>query len=368
MKGRFFSLLMVFLSASCVDRITFDVGVTTYPVVIDGSISNQPGPYKIEVSRAFDIESKVLTKTPVSVRNVVISDNSGIRETLTQVHSGQYETAANGIQGRVGGVYKIQIELLDGRIYESKPDTILPQGSIDSVYFNFKSQKNTDDVISYGFDVFFNSVGAEQSTNQFLWKFVGTYKTTTNPELFTVSCGESRCPRPLPCSSSNLRSDGTLEEVRPCVCCECWVKYFNDEPIVSDNQFLQNARFNNIKVGYVPVNQWTFSDKVHAEARQMSLTKQAFDFWRAVQAQKKATTSLFQPLAGKIPRNFIQIAGAEAPVEGIFFATAISTKAVFITRDDVPNQRLIPTQTLPFPDACLNLFPYSSTTQPSYWR
>jgi glycine cleavage system H lipoate-binding protein len=159
-----------------------------------------------------------------------------------------------------------------------------------------------------------------------------------------------------------------LVEVRPCVCCECWVNYFNDNPLVSNNQFVEGGRFNRIKVGYVPVNQWTFIDKVHAEARQQSLTKRAFDFWRSVESQKAATSSLFQPISGKIPRNFTQLAGAEAPVEGIFYATGVSSKAVFITRNDVPDQRVIPQRDFPFPDTCTKLFPFSSTTQPSYWK
>ena len=118
---------------------------------------------------------------------------------------------------------------------------------------------------------------------------------------------------------------------------------------------------------YVPLTTWTLMYKVHAQVNQMSLSRQAFAFWKGVKAQKGATASLFQPVTGKIPGNFVQISGEQAPMEGLFFATSIASKAVFINRSDVPNQSLIPGVDLPFADNCLNLFPNSTVSKPSYW-
>jgi len=364
------SIVLILSSAACVDRINIDVDTSTYfPVVIDGYISDQPGPYKIKITKAFDIQSKYSLREPVSVKRLVISDDRATSEVLTQVSHGVYQTSPTGIRGTVGRVYKLNIELLDGRVYETKPDTLYPAGTIDSVYHKFKEVK-TDTLITHGFDVLFNSSSGVKNKYNFLWKFVGTFQADTNPELYDTLCVEARCPKPLPCSSYVLNKiTGELQnDYKPCLCCTCWYDFFNIEPLISSNQFIQNGRFTSVKATYIPVNQWTFMYKVHAEVRQLSLSRQAFDFWKAVKAQQGAAASLFQPVTGKIVSNFVQISGPTAEMEGLFFATSITSKAIFITREDVPNQLYIPPQNLPFKNTCRALFPNSTTIKPTYWN
>ncbi len=361
-----FLLAVLFYSSACVDRITFDVGSpSSFPVVIDGYISDEPGPYTIKISKAFDIESKLSIKTPISVKKLTISDDQGFTEKLKEVTAGEYQTDTNGIQGVVGRSYTLEVELLDGRVYRSKPDILLPSGKVEKVYHAYKAEQNIDGATDYGFDVFFNSSAGNLDNYYFLWKFVGTFQVETNPELNTEPCGEGRCPRPLPCSAYAL-INGSPERVKDCECCSCWTNIFNDEPIVSDNQVIEGGQFLNVKASYVPITGWTFMHKVHAEVQQMSLSQQAFDFWKAVKAQKRATQSLFLPLSGKIPSNFYQVSGTEGPIEGLFFATSISKNSVFITRDDVPSPSLIPT-VLQYTGSCTTLFPYSSTVKPDFW-
>jgi hypothetical protein len=363
------SVLIILVCSACVDRITFDVGVSeSFPIVIDGFISDEPGPYEIKIAKAFDIESKQSLKVPISVKRLIISDNVGNSEALVETQSGNYRTNPTGIRGTIGRSYKLIVELLDGRIYESKPDTLLSSGTVDDVYQVFKSEKDKDGATNYGFDVFFNSSGGEKENFHFLWQFEGTFQVDTNPELYTEPCGESRCPKPRACSSYIVNNFGALEYVKLCECCTCWAKILNDVPIVSDNQLVSDGKFRDVKAGYVPVNQWTFLYKVHVAIKQMSLSPQAFAFWKAVKAQKDAATSLFQPVTGKVPNNFIQISGNPSAIEGIFYATSINKKSIFITRNDVPNQSVIPTQDLPFTDSCLSLFPNSTIEKPDFWE
>lgn len=367
-KITFFFLLTAILQSSCVDRISFDVEIpAVYPITIEGSITDQPGPYEVRVSKAFDIESKQSIKTAINVRSIQLSDSEGFTETLVKVDDGVYQTTTPDLVGVVGRAYSIRVELLDGRIYESIPDTLYQTGTVDDVYFEFKEELDVEGTTQYGFDVFFNSTAGSTSNPYFLWKFVGTYQVETNPELYTVACGESRCPSPLPCSGYILGPNGPYLESE-CLCCTCWVDFFNELPIISDNQFIEGGTFMNVKAGYVPVNQWTFMYKVHAEVQQLSLSRRAFNFWKGVKDQKEATNSLFQPNSGRIRGNFVQVFGQTGPVEGLFYASSISRNSVYITRNDVKPQNLIPPQDLPFTDDCSKLFPYSSKTKPAYWQ
>jgi hypothetical protein len=375
-----FSLILILLSSACVDPISFDIGSSTFTITIDGHISDQPGPYTVKINSAYDIESKLSPKTALWAKELTIYDNLGNREVLSNIDKGVYRTSENGIRGTIGRVYTLRVELLDGRIYESVPDTLTEGGHVESMYYDFKEEKTPEGATKYGLNIFFNSTTGSSNNNYFLWKFKGTFKADANPEMAVkgeVPCsiaaqcaGGSICNiKPLCSGICNVGSalSPIFERVGPCECCTCWYDFFNDIPIVSDEEFVKDGHFSPIKAMYVPIDQWILQYKIYAQVSQLSLTRQAFDFWKSVKDQRKAVNSLFQPVSGKIKSNFIQIAGKEASIEGIFFATSVSSKSIFITRENVPNPKLIPVNELPWTNSCLTLFPNSTTTKPSYW-
>jgi len=319
---------------ACVDRLHLDLAdQTPYPVVIDGFVSDEAPPYRVVVTKAYDVQSKESLRERISVKRLTLFDELGFQEEFTEVTQGVYQT--NGaIRGRIGGVYKLHIRLLDGREYESIPDTLHPAGSVDKVYFQFRQDRTQHNTTNYGFDVFFDASPANRNDYRLLWKFVGTYKISID-------------------------------------CCTCWPYLYNPIPIVSDGQFIQSGQFVHVKAAYVPITGWTFMNKVHAAVNQMSLSRNAFEFWKAVKSQQEAVGSLFQPMTGKIPNNFTQLSGMPGEIFGIFYSTSVRSNSVYITKRDVPDQRFIPElQLAPNrepPDECIDQFPGSSSVMPSYW-
>ncbi|HEY5826396.1 MAG TPA: hypothetical protein VIT44_18630, partial [Cyclobacteriaceae bacterium] len=67
MKIQILSGLLICSLAACVDRINIEVGDGASPVVVQGYISDQPGPYRIEVTKAIEIDSKLEVKNRISV-------------------------------------------------------------------------------------------------------------------------------------------------------------------------------------------------------------------------------------------------------------------------------------------------------------
>lgn len=369
----------------CIDKIDFDIGSPTSTVVIDGFISDQPGPYTINVSQAFDIESKSAFRTAVSVKELTIFDDVGNREVLTEISKGNYQTSVNGMRGIVGSGYRLRVELLTGQVYESVPDTISPPGKLDSVYYKFEKLSTTEGGnTNYAFDIYFDA-SKELSNNFYLqWKFTATFKVVTNPEFdLTEPCssifdcqGCSICNFAVKCSGiRNIGKIPKIEEAifikfKPCECCACWYTIVNDKPILSGNQFIKLGRFRNFKVGSIPVHEWIFQHKVYSEVTQRSLSHRAYTFFKAIKDQKEATNSLFQPISGKISSNFVQISGSENPIEGMFFATSVSSKTIILTRQDVPAQTFIFPSRGPdyvIPKDCKKLFPNSTTIKPGFW-
>ncbi len=380
------SIISILLLASCIDRINFDINLPyDLPIAIDGHITNLPGPYQVTISRSFDTQSTEYLRTPVSAKQIILMDDLGNHEELTEVKAGLYETSATGMKGRIGGVYKIRIELFDDRIYESLPDTILTPGTVDTLYHDFNLKLDQAGVEQYGFDLKANSTGNTGSETRYMWNMTATFKSITHPEKYDPDKPQGCYPIPEEFGKCNLVPLCTglrntaprnsripiFKDVGPCECCTCWYKLTNNAPILSDALLAAKANYNALLIYRIPLDQWMFMFKVHTEVTQSTLTLNSFRFFKSITEQKNAIGSLFQPITGKIPNTFIQIAGTATPINGIFYAAGVDSKSMYITRDDVPKQSLIPEVNFNIRGngwfSCLELFPDATMTKPAFW-
>ncbi len=360
-KNVLFIIILLFLD-SCVERIDFDSSNTTAQLVIEGQINDEPGPYTIRVNRTRKVLDFGEVK-PVSASKVIIFDNLGNSETLTESSPGVYKTKTNGIRGIVGREYVLRVETRDGKVFESSPEKINPAGEVESIYYRFEKFEPQTGPTQYQFRFYINSRGEDQGENLFRWKFTATYKVQTNPELHTRSAGETRVPDPLPCSGFNI----SLEQIGPCECCTCWVSRLESRPKVNDNTIISDGSYKDVEVGIIPVEYWIFFDKVQVEVKQMSLSRAAFDYWKIVQDQKEGSTSLFQPAIGKAVSNMFLKKGTEE-VQGLFYASSIAKKTIFINASNIPlGPSVIPSAPPPIPESCLVAFPFSTLQKPINW-
>jgi hypothetical protein len=298
-------------------------------------------------------------------------DDSGNSEDFTEQSPGVYTTGGI-IQGQVGHSYHIRVETSDGRIFESIPDRINPVGEVDTIRYEFEARTEE---LSFGVadaDVFNIYVDSEAGTgnseeNYVRWKFKGTYKVFSNPELHLAFLQVSTYLDPRPCSGYIVvpaLGGGKLEKVGDCTCCICWVNQFEETPQLSDTQLISGGSFNDVKIAEVPINSSTFYEKYLVEVEQMSLSRTSFDFFRLIRGQKENASSLFQPPSGEIRGN-IRAVNSDEHVIGIFWATAVRYKSLYIDRSAVP-------YTLPpivfVPDACTSYYRNSTTTKPDVWQ
>lgn len=373
--SKYFFLL--FLLIACVDRLDIEnIKISnSIPVVIDGFISNESGPYTVTVTTAFDVKSEEIQKEPYSVKSIIISDNRGHAEELTEVANGVYQT--NKIEGTVGTAYKLRVEFYDGRVYESVPDTILMNGTIDSVYYNYEEKTNYDGSITPQYLISADSKGTTDN-DRYMWGLQATFRALTHPEKYVGDCFffEGKCNFLPPCSGyRNIGSTvkPSIAKVYPCTCCECWYNIYNGTPILSDEGITRIANYTRTEIGSFPVTGWIFMDKVHVQVSMKSLSKKSYKYFQSIMEQKNAVNSLFQPMGAKIPLNFNQLEGNEQDVFGIFYAAGVDKKSFYLKRSQVPYNQLLPT-----PEdydawkigwvSCLDMFPNGTAAKPDFWE
>jgi hypothetical protein len=115
---------------SCEKVIQLDLKNSTPHVVIQGNIYDQPGPYVVQISSSVNFDASSVYP-PVTGANVVISDNLGQSEKLTESLPGNYVTAK--LRGIPGRTYSLSVTTGTDTY---KATSVMPKPvSPDSIYF-----------------------------------------------------------------------------------------------------------------------------------------------------------------------------------------------------------------------------------------
>lgn len=365
--------LFLLIASGCIQRIDFDSPPADLYLVVEGQITDQSPPYEVRLSRGLDLDDDIDDIQMLSSAEIVLYDDQGASETLVEVEDGVYETMGV-IQGTIGRSYHIEIETGDGRRYETVPEELKPVGQVEEIRFEYEartSEEEFGDVAADVFNIYVDADAGEQSLDQFVrWKFSGTYQVTTNPELnfFWAQGGlvdKIKIPDPHPCSGYiAIWPGGSLSQVDECTCCTCYPRQFETIPQLSDLELIDDGRFINIKVGEVPINRTTFEDKYLVTIEQLSMTRNAFEFFRLVREQKESASNIFQPVFGEITGNVVPV-NTDIPAIGIFYASASSKKSRFIYRSDVPYNVVLKNTVT---DDCRLAYEFSTTDIPVEWQ
>src|SRR5665647_1609745 len=155
---------------SCIYEFTPKTGDLGNLLVVYGMVTNENGPHEITILKTKKINSKV--NEPVKGANVSISDDKGDIVPLTEDSVGKYHTPET-FAGQIGAKYKLNIELQEGKKYESgyvelldvpdiseleaekiiKPATGTNAGS-SGYQFYISTKPGTTEQIYYKWDVF----------------------------------------------------------------------------------------------------------------------------------------------------------------------------------------------------------------------
>jgi Domain of unknown function (DUF4249) len=365
--------LFVFVAmSSCVDRFEFDAPEPGLLTVIDGMITDRPGPYTVKISQGLRLDADSSTHAPVLGALVTLHDDEGNEEPFMEATGGTYVTHGQ-MQGQIGHSYHITVVMPDGSVLESQPDMMHPVGEIQAIRYEYESKKVempwgfTDANV---FNVYVDSEAGPSDEVYVRWQYTGTYKVVTYPEEHQTQVPPyTPYKDPPPCSgyrvaNGPIGSGGLLEKFGDCTCCTCWVSNYEPMPQLSDTQFIQGNKFSNIKVGEVAITPAAFFDKYLIEVDQLSLSRTAFQFFKLLRNQKENASSLFQPPSGQLIGN-ITSENSATPVVGIFWAAAKRTKTLFLFKTDIPYP-ITPNEIIL--DACYDIYPNATNKMHPLWH
>lgn len=364
--------LLVFLLVSvaivfhaCVDEIKIDIPSNANNLVVDGMITDLPGPYTITLSYSNDyFEPFSPNADNYNIRDLVqkakvsVVNDQGLEELFTEVSPGIYQSSVNGMRGEVGVSYILKIELENGKKYESEPEIMPVNVGIKEHFIEYKSKKYLEDNFERTKDGLNISVIPNDFDGKYgfyRWRWEGTYEILTFPELRTKNVEGQQVPDPPPCTLEFIPDE--VNDVR-CKCCTCWITEPSNSPIISSKTLGDSKTL----LHFLENSEGRLFGKYYFYAQQLSITKEAYEFWNIIN-QQKDSGSPFSITNTEVPSNVKSIDDGNEKVMGFFSAASVQDIAFFIDRSYLPTQPVL----LDTVKNDCRVLEYSTNVRPSFW-
>lgn len=358
-------VILLTIADGCIDRYEIPETIVIPRLVVDGLITNRPGPYTVELYTAYDVNTFINKPNPVTKATVQISDDAGTVETLTEVSPGKYMTAFDGIQGVVGRTYQLSITTEAGH-YTSEPQVLADAGELLDLRYEFEefAVSTSGEEPKPAVNFIIDSKGRPGEQNFFRWRWSAVYETVNNPELKTTWVGKQPVEVANPPACSGYKSAGgkNIQRFDICTCCVCWVYEAGQKAVVSKNSSVVNDQFLNVRVAQIPMDERKFDVRYYFNVDQLSVSQDVYEFWKLVEAQQVGEGSLFQPNSVRVQGNIRSTTNPNEQVLGVFAASGIVSREVFVDRKQIP----FAIEVEVVPESCL-LGEGATNTKPLFW-
>jgi hypothetical protein len=311
-------IMAALLFSTCEDRFEpeIDAGVQNL-LVVEGTISNQPGPYTVKLSLSTPPDNPEYI--PASGYQVIIQDDIGDSETLTEVETGVYQTSPQGIQGVVGRAYKIRISSTNGKTYSSEFQKLPNPVGIENVYHKLEYYPHEDfpvDVAGYQFYV--DTEMAEDDSTYMLWNLNATYRYQSDFIIRWIYDGE-------------LRPFTAFDSLR-----KCWKTEDVLDIFVYRTDALAQPQLTGFPLHYVPVTTRHLSIRYSLLTTQYTISREASDFWISVKEQHSGQDQLFTRQPYQVRGNIFNTDNSDEAVLGYFMVAGEAQKRIFVNKPDPP--------------------------------
>ena len=304
---------------ACVTPLDIDAPASPALLVVDGQITDQPGPYQVKLSRSSSLDA--LEPNPVGQASVVIEEEGGPQVTLREDTTGTYVTDPLGIRGEVGKRYRLHIALADESRYQSDWVSLKKSPPINELSYNFEEQP-TDRGIGKGVQILLDTRDPENNTRFYRWEWDATWlhiAPFASDLKFIGNDQTEIIPSKAICfntSASNNILIGTSAS--------------NSEDIISRYPLV-----------FVPAFGGELRLRYSILAKQYAISEDEYFFWKALEEANENSGGFHDRQPQSTVGNIVNLADEDEPVLGYFSAAGYAEKRMFINRTDLPEDEAI---------------------------
>ncbi|MBO3698979.1 DUF4249 family protein [Roseivirga sp. E12] len=312
-------VLISMLFTQCAEVIELNNQTSGGQLVIAGRITNGTMGNVVNISRALPEEQ---APELISGALVKVIDQDGLEEAYVETAPGQYELCRDVVQGQVGGVYQLEVQV-DGKTYTSSLQEMMPILAEDELRFELDIQDNT--------------TGSGTATSTDVVRIFANSTLNSLPEEFYIRWTMEES---YTITGMNLPLR-TFPRYSPQV---CYIinELSAQEIFLVDGTEIRNVNLNNREVAVRPVDR-SFSTKHYFNIIQLGLNRESHEYWSKLQSLTVRQGSIFDTPPAAVPGNF-QSSDPSEQVFGFFEASSADTTRLLMTNNDIPLFFLDPCQ------------------------
>ena len=327
-------ILIIFPQISCIEQ--FNPKLDEYEsdglIVVEGQITDEVGPFRVKLSKTFEVDNMQRYGEPVCGADVQIFDDKGNRYPLFYTVEGWYETEDKNLRGIVGNTYTLNITLADGTQYESTPVLMQDVPQIDSVYFEESTKMHFKDGKTYDekwLDIFLDANDPNKQTNFWKWEYEETWEVDTPKDSVHVEIRPEDEPSymivvNLKFEQGNARREWDNKKER------CWITKPSSTILIESTSKSSVDEIDRLLVKSISPGEDELYIKYSILVKQTALSRDMYKFWEKLKEFHEQSGSLFEKMPEQIFGNIMCCDGRNKAL-GYFSASEVKTRRIFIS-------------------------------------
>ncbi|GET22159.1 DUF4249 domain-containing protein [Prolixibacter denitrificans] len=295
----------------CVEPFTPHVKKYSDLLVVDGTLTDEPGSQVVTVSRTSDYsEAEFL---PENGCVVTILDDQGNIYPFNGKGDGKY--VAEFYQGdlKYGRAYMLRVIAGSGDVYESDYQVLKPAPPIDSVTARYETKVTAENTRGLkGYQFFVNTSDPTNNTRYYRWSAEETWEYHAPYEVVFMW-------------------DGTLHFFSfPDNRSTCWKT--SDIPAIytATTRDMSEDRLTNVKLSFVSTGSERLKWRYSLLVTEYSLSAESYEFWNGLEKQTQKTGGLYEAQPYMIEGNISCVSTPDEVVLGFFCVSGVSKKRIFV--------------------------------------
>lgn len=326
MKISWVIFILGLLIFGCKEEFPIEFNSNEKILVIEGGITNKPGPYFVRLSTTLPINQPV--RVPFKECVVTLFDDQGHSEILTEIEPGVYQTSISGIQGTIGNEYSVSVVTPGDKVYQTAFEEMKPVIEIDSVYAELTEQENLDYPYGLpGLQFYIDSKPTLDKESYLMWNMEETYEYEADYKLYALYY--------YGVIFYTNRSMDTIVQIVGLnydTLFTCW----KTDP-VKNIYTGQLANLSDLKIKrqplhFVSTETKKLTIKYSLFVQQYSISKDAYNFWESIRDQISDESFLYTKQPYNITGNLQNIDNPEELTFGYFTVASVTQKRIFFGR------------------------------------
>ena len=294
-------LFILLFLGSCISQFIPQTSEDKQLLVVEGLITDQPGPCTIKLTRSLPLGAKS-NATPVKGCTVSISDDIGNTYFLAETAAGIYLTDSSQFKGSIGRFYTLHINTnnsVSNHTYESIPIELKPVPPIDSVYYEKVTiQAGTGtSAAEEGCQIYLNAQDPSSQCKYYRWEFTETWEFI------------------LPYAVPNKI---------------CWVSANSNMINIKNTSAISEDKIVRYPLNFVSNQTDRLTVKYSILVNQYSLNEDEYQYWDKLQNMSQQVGSLYDIIPSSVSSNVFSLDNPSEKVLGYFSVSARSSKRIFI--------------------------------------